>query len=148
MNILVSACLLGVSCRYDGKSKPHAAVRELVRQHHVIPVCGEIFGGLPTPRTPAERAGGKVWTRDGADVTAQYRRGAEEVLRLAQLYGCTVAVLKERSPSCGSGKIYDGTFTGTLTDGWGVTAELLRQNGIRVLGESEIQELLREDLPV
>lgn len=145
MNMLISACLLGVSCRYDGKSKMAPDVEKLLRRHHLIPVCGEIFGGLPTPRTPAERVGDRVLTRDGRDVTVAYHAGAEEVLRLAKLYHCTVAVLKERSPSCGSGAIYDGTFTGTLTDGWGVTAELLRDNGIRVLGETQIQELLQED---
>ena len=139
MKILVSACLLGVRCRYDGKSKPHPAVERLMEQHTLIPVCGEIFGGLPTPRVSAERQGERVVTADGRDVTAAYRRGAEEVLRLAERYGCTAAVLKERSPSCGSGRIYDGTFTGTLTDGWGVTAELLRDHGICVIGESEAE---------
>ena len=139
MKILVSACLLGVRCRYDGKSKPHPAVERLLEQHTLIPVCGEIFGGLPTPRVSAERQGERVVTADGCDVTAAYRRGAEEVLRLAERYGCTAAILKERSPSCGSGRIYDGTFTGTLTDGWGVTAELLRDHGICVIGESEAE---------
>ena len=139
MKILVSACLLGVRCRYDGKSKPHPAVERLLEQHTLIPVCGEIFGGLPTPRVSAERQGARVVTADGRDVTAAYRRGAEEVLRLAERYGCTAAILKERSPSCGSGRIYDGTFTGTLTDGWGVTAELLRDHGICVIGESEAE---------
>ena len=139
MKILVSACLLGVRCRYDGKSKPHPAVERLMEQHTLIPVCGEILGGLPTPRVSAERQGERVVTADGCDVTAAYRRGAEEVLRLAERYGCTAAVLKERSPSCGSGRIYDGTFTGTLTDGWGVTAELLRDHGICVIGESEAE---------
>ena len=139
MKILVSACLLGVRCRYDGKSKPHPAVERLMEQHTLIPVCGEIFGGLPTPRVSAERQGARVVTADGCDVTAAYRRGAEEVLRLAERYGCKAAILKERSPSCGSGRIYDGTFTGTLTDGWGVTAELLRDHGICVIGESEAE---------
>lgn len=139
MKILVSACLLGVRCRYDGKSKPHPAVERLLEQHTLIPVCGEILGGLPTPRVSAERQGERVVTADGRDVTAAYRRGAEEVLRLAERYGCTAAILKERSPSCGSGRIYDGTFTGTLTDGWGVTAELLRDHGICVIGESEAE---------
>ena len=139
MKILVSACLLGVRCRYDGKSKPHPAVERLMEQHTLIPVCGEILGGLPTPRVSAERQGARVVTADGCDVTAAYRRGAEEVLRLARRYGCKAAILKERSPSCGSGRIYDGTFTGTLTDGWGVTAELLRDHGICVIGESEAE---------
>ena len=139
MKILVSACLLGVRCRYDGKSKPHPAVERLMEQHTLIPVCGEILGGLPTPRVSAERQGARVVTADGCDVTAAYRRGAEEVLRLAERYGCKAAILKERSPSCGSGRIYDGTFTGTLTDGWCVTAELLRDHGICVIGESEAE---------
>ena len=136
MTVLVSACLLGVPCRYDGQSK----------RHRVIPVCGEIFGGLPTPRPPAEICGQRVVTREGADVTAAYRRGAEAVLELARLTGAEAAVLKERSPSCGSGAVYDGTFSGTLTAGWGVAAGLLREQGIRVLGESRLEELLRQDV--
>ena len=141
MKIIVSACLLGTACRYDGKSKPNTAVLRLLERHTLIPVCGEILGGLPTPRIPSERCGERVVMRDGTDVTENYRRGAEEVLHLARLYGAEAAILKERSPSCGSGRIYDGSFTGTLTDGWGVTAELLRQNGIPVYGESELDAL-------
>lgn len=144
MRVLVSACLLGVSCRYDGQSKAYPLVDELCAHHEAVPICPEVMGGLATPRPPAERQGDRVVTKAGDDVTAQYRRGAEEVLRLAKKLGCTVAVLKERSPSCGSGQIYDGSFTGTLTLGWGVAAELLRQNGIRVLGESELGEFLQE----
>ena len=144
MRILVSACLLGVACRYDGKSKPHAAVLALQERHQLIPVCGEVFGGLPTPRTPAERVGDGVYTRDGCDMTAEYARGAEEVLALAKRMDCHVALLKERSPSCGSGRIYDGTFTGTLTEGDGAAAQALRKAGVRVLGESEIAAFLEE----
>jgi uncharacterized protein YbbK (DUF523 family) len=151
MRILVSACLLGVSCRYDGKSKPHPAVLALQGQHQLIPVCGEIFGGLPTPRTPAERVGGRVLTEDGRDVTQEYHRGAEEVLALARRLDCKVALLKERSPSCGTGEIYDGSFTRTLTAGDGVTAELLRASGIAVFGESRLADLAeylnREESP-
>ena len=146
MTILVSACLLGVPCWYDGQSKAHPLARALCEKHHVVPVCGEIFGGLPTPRTPAEIQGDQVVTREGADVTAAYRRGAEAVLELARLTGAEAAVLKERSPSCGSGAVYDGTFSGTLTAGWGVAAGLLREQGIRVLGESRLEELLRQDV--
>ena len=87
MTVLVSACLLGVPCRYDGQSKRHPLAQELCRRHRVIPVCGEIFGGLPTPRPPAEICGQRVVTREGADVTAAYRRGAEAVLELARLTG-------------------------------------------------------------
>ena len=138
--ILISACLLGCACRYDGQSKPHPLALELAKQGLAVPVCPEQLGGLSTPRQPSERRGDRVVTRDGRDVTAEYRRGAEETLRLAQLYGCGAAVLKERSPSCGCGRIYDGTFTGTLTGGDGLTAALLKENGIRVYGESEIEK--------
>lgn len=144
MTVLVSACLLGVSCRYDGRSKGHPLAAELLKKHTVIPVCPEMLGGLPTPRPPAERQGDGVFTECGADVTENYRRGAEEVLRLARLYGCTVAILKERSPACGSGQIYDGSFSHTLTDGFGVAAELLERSGVRVMGESEIEAFLQE----
>ena len=108
MTILVSACLLGVPCRYDGQSKAHPLARALCEKHHVVPVCGEIFGGLPTPRPPAEIQGDQVVTRDGRDVTEAYRRGAEATAQLARLTGAQAAVLKERSPSCGSGAVYDG----------------------------------------
>ena len=144
--ILVSACLLGCACRYDGQSKPHPLAQELARRGLAVPVCPEQLGGLPTPRNPSERRRDRVVMNDGRDVTAEYRRGAEEALRLARLYGCTAAVLKERSPSCGSGAVYDGTFSGVLTEGWGITAALLRQQGLRVVGESGIAALLAEDV--
>ena len=142
MRILISACLLGCRCRYDGASKPQPWLEALAGRHTLVPVCPEQLGGLATPRPPAERRGGRVVTREGGDVTAQYRRGAEEALRLCRLLGCEAALLKERSPSCGSGTVYDGTFTGTLTAGDGVAAELLRAHGIPVYGESRIGELL------
>lgn len=146
MTVLVSACLLGVACRYDGASKglPDSVLRELMARHTLVPACPEQLGGLPTPRTPAERIEDRVMTKDGRDVTAEYRHGAEQALHLARLCGCKIALLKERSPSCGSGTIYDGTFTGGLTAGDGVTAALLRENGITVYGESEIGRLLEE----
>ena len=137
MTILVSACLLGCPCRYDGTAKADPRVLALMERHTLIPVCPEQLGGLPTPRLPSERREGGVFDRGGKDVTAQYRQGAEEVLRLARLYGCTHAVLKERSPSCGNGQIYDGSFSHVLVPGSGVAAELLAQNGITVLGESQ-----------
>lgn len=142
MKILVSACLLGVCCRYDGQAKPHEGVLSLLGRHTLIPVCPEIYGGLATPRPAAERVGKRVLTAQGGDVTAQYRRGAEETLRLGRLYGCEAALLKERSPSCGSGVIHNGRFDGGLTPGDGVTAALLRANGIAVYAESEWQKLL------
>ena len=142
MKLLISACLLGCRCRYDGASKPLPQIAALAERHTLVPVCPEQLGGLPTPRPPSERRGDRVVTRAGGDVTAQYRRGAEEALRLCRLLGCEAALLKERSPSCGSREIYDGTFTGTLTAGDGVTAELLRAQSIPVYGESRAEGLL------
>lgn len=143
MRLLVSACLLGCRCRYDGASREHPLAKGLAERHTLVPVCPEQLGGLSTPRPPAERRDGLVVTRDGADVTEQYRRGAEEALRLCRGLGCEAAVLKERSPSCGCGEIYDGTFSGALTAGDGVTAELLRSGGVPVCGESQMEELLK-----
>lgn len=138
MNLLVSACLLGVSCTYQGTSKKQENVLKLLQEGHtLIPVCPEQLGGLPTPRPASERKGDQVVSCLGVDVTENFARGANEALRIAKLYDCKVAVLKERSPSCGSGQIYDGSFQGVLTDGDGVTAELLKQHGIRIIGESE-----------
>lgn len=139
--LLVSACLLGTPCRYDGKSKADARVLALGEKYELIPVCPEQLGGLPTPRTPSERRGEHVFMRDGRDVTENYRRGAEAALSLYLSHGCIAAVLKERSPSCGNGRIYDGTFSQTLTSGDGVTAELFRTHGLRVYGESEVEAL-------
>ena len=140
--ILVSMCLLGVNCRYDGGGKALEEIGELMELAELIPVCPEILGGLPTPRVPSERLDGRVVTRDGRDVTAAFRRGAQEALKLAELFGARMALLKERSPSCGSGQIYDGSFSGGLTSGDGVTAELLKANGIAIFGESRIRELI------
>ena len=136
MTLLVSACLLGLPCRYDGASKPAPQVLELMAEHRLIPVCPEQLGELPTPRPPAECRGCRVINRAGRDVTAEYVRGAESALELARLYGCRGAILKERSPSCGCGYIYDGSFSGTLVPGDGVTARLLKAHGIPVTGES------------
>ena len=140
-NILVSACLLGVSCRYDGKSKPNENVIALKDRYNIIPVCPEIMGGLPTPRKASEIQGCQVVMGDGTNVTKEYQKGAEEVLRLCRLFGCKRAVLKEKSPSCGCGKVYDGTFSGKLIDGNGITAKLLMENGIEVFGETGIMNL-------
>ena len=144
-NVLISACLLGIPCRYDGRSMPSDYVIALRDKYNLIPVCPEIYGGLPTPRVPSERIGDRVLMQDGSDVTGNYKRGAECAFALCEMYGIDLAILKEKSPSCGTGKIYDGSFTGALTDGYGVTAELLRSKGIRVIGESEIPTLIGED---
>ncbi len=131
--ILVSACLLGLNCRFDGKNNYTKEIDEFLKDYSVIPICPEIMGGLPTPRIGAERVADRVITADGRDVTEQYRKGAEEVLFLAKKYNVKKALLKLRSPSCGSDKIYDGTFTNTVTKGDGVTAELLKKNGIEII---------------
>lgn len=141
MNILVSACLLGVACRYDGKSKPNKDVIKLMEKHNLIPFCPEIAGGLPTPRFPSEIVKNKVLNEKGEDVTTQYKKGADEALRLAKMYNCKYAILKEKSPSCGKGKIHNGKFDGGYADGNGITAQLFIKNGINVLGESEIDIL-------
>ena len=131
--ILVSGCLLGLNCRFDGKNNYTKEIDEFLKDYSVIPICPEIMGGLPTPRIGAERVADRVITADGRDVTEQYRKGAEEVLFLAKKYNVKKALLKLRSPSCGSDKIYDGTFTNTVTKGNGVTAELLKNNGIEII---------------
>ncbi len=143
--LLISRCLLGDPCRYDGKSKPLSAeTLEMLRERYqLIPVCPEVLGGLPTPRTPSERQGGRVVMKTGTDVTKEYRRGAEAALQAARENHVCAAVLKERSPSCGKGEIYDGTFTGTLTEGNGVAAEMLINAGFAVYGESEIDTLCK-----
>ncbi|MBU0661141.1 DUF523 domain-containing protein [Patescibacteria group bacterium] len=135
---LVSACLLGIKCRYDGKSKPDSKVLELAKIETLIPVCPEQLGGLATPRVSAEQMNGKVIAKDGTDMTEGFKRGAEEVLKLAKIYNCKTAILKQRSPSCGSGQIYDGTFSGTVIEGDGVTTKLLKENGIEVVSEEEL----------
>ena len=145
MRVLVSACLLGCRCRYDGAARAHPLMEVLARRHTLVPVCPEQLGGLPTPRPPAERTGERVRTRTGEDVTEQYRRGAEEALALCRRLECRAALLKERSPSCGRGQVYDGTFSGTLVPGDGVTAALLLEAGIPVYGESQIGELAGEE---
>lgn len=142
--VLISACLLGQSCRYDGKHKQYDAINTLMKRDDIvlIPICPEQAGGLATPRDPSERNGSMVFTTNGIDVTAQYNKGAEEALRLCRLYHCNTAILKEKSPSCGHGRIYDGTFTRTLVNGNGVTAERLIKEGITVIGETEINMYL------
>jgi uncharacterized protein YbbK (DUF523 family) len=130
--MIVSACLAGFPCRYDGKARPCAQVVELIKAGKAIPVCPEQLGGLPTPRTSCEIREGRVVDADGRDRTEAFERGARAVLRIAQTYGATEALLQSRSPSCGSGWIYDGSFTKTLTAGDGVTARLLKENGIQV----------------
>lgn len=140
MNILVSACLLGINCRYDGDSKFIEQLKILKDKHHLIPICPEIYGGMKTPREPSEKINSRIVSKSGEDVTDFFKKGAEETLKIAKFFDCELAILKERSPSCGYGKIYNGTFSGTLVDGNGVTADLLAKNGIDIIGEALIEE--------
>lgn len=135
--ILVSACLLGVSVRYDGKSKANEELIEKLKDYDFIPICPEVWGGLSTPRVPSEIINDKVINKDGIDVTDNYMRGAIETLNLARKFNIKKAILKSKSPSCGKNRIYDGSFTGTLIDGNGITAKLLMDNDIEVLTEDE-----------
>lgn len=140
---IISACLLGVNCKYDGGNNDCEAVKSLAESHSYVAVCPEIAGGFSCPRPPAEIRGGMVYRPDGEDVTQGFIEGAERILdearRRAQEAGegIEMAILRARSPSCGVGKIYDGTFTGKLADGDGIFTRLLRENGIRVITEEE-----------
>src|SRR4030042_67370 len=136
---LCSACLLGVKCRYDGNSKPDDKVLALAKKETLIPICPEQLGGLPTPRIPQEQRGDYVFNKEGIDVTKQFRRGAEETLRIAKLFNIREAIFKQKSPSCGCGKVYDGTFYDKIIKGDGVTTALLKKNGIRVITEEDLQ---------
>jgi uncharacterized protein YbbK (DUF523 family) len=153
--ILISACLLGQNVRYDGKNclQEHAGLQALIKAGEVISICPEMAGGLPTPRPPAEIENGnngldvlnsnaKIITIHDEDVTAQFISGAQKTLALAKQYGIKVAILKARSPSCGSRQIYDGTHSGRIIDGMGITAALLMQNHIQVFDETQIDEAI------
>ena len=136
--ILVSACLLGCACRYDGKTKPKQHIIDLSKEHVLIPVCPEQMGGLPTPRNPSEIIGDKVINNIGKDVTLEYHKGAQMALDIALLNKVDFAILKAKSPSCGKGLVYDGTFSGTLVEGNGITVDLFLKNGIKVYTENEV----------
>lgn len=142
--LLISACLLGFCCKYDGgtNTQPADAIAALREKYELIPVCPETAGGLPIPRAPSERRDGRVVSAEGADVTAAYEKGARIALALAERFGCRKALLKERSPSCGAGAIYDGSFRHVCVPGDGTAAERLRAAGVALYGESRTEELL------
>ena len=136
--LLVSMCLAGIPCRMDGKAKLVPEIKALLERNEAIAVCPEVLGGLPTPRIPSEiQPDGRVRNQQGDDVTAQFVRGAEQAMTICRTHGCTGAILKARSPSCGTGCIYDGSFTGTLVPGNGVFAKKLLDAGIPVMTEEE-----------
>ena len=135
--ILVSACLAGCHCRYDGRDNLVPEIHDMVLSGDAVTVCPEVAGGLPTPRNPSEIKGDRVVTCTGVDVTDEYRHGAEAALDTANQYGCKLAIMKAKSPSCGKGLIHNGKFDGGLVEGDGVTAKLLMENGIEVITEKE-----------
>lgn len=140
--MIISACLVGAPCRYDGASKPVEKFVELLNAGEVLPVCPEQLGGLKTPRTPAEIVGDRVINKKSEDVTVNFTYGAESVLKICKALDVKIAILKSNSPSCGCGKIYDGSFTGKLTEGNGFTTNLLLKNGIKVYTENADLEQL------
>jgi len=140
-NILVSACLLGYNCRYDGNNCLNNNIIKLKEKYHFIPVCPEQLGGLNTPRKPAEIIGDNVYTIDKKYVTNEYLLGAKKTLEIGKKYNCQYAILKQSSPSCGSSNIYDGTFSGVKIEGKGITTKLLEENGIIVFSENDIDNL-------
>lgn len=144
-NLLISECLCGVCCRYDGDHNRIECLEELKNVYNLVPVCPEVLGGLLTPRPPAERVGNRVQTKNGADVTEQFKRGATLALAIAIEKNCRCALLKAKSPSCGYGELYDGTFTRTLVNGVGVTSELLLQHDIQIYTEKNVAALITQN---
>lgn len=152
MNIIVSACLLGVNCRYDGCNNEVEKIKLLRNKYNLIPVCPEQLGGLATPRAPSEivreadKSPEKVVKRvksiNGLDVTECFKKGAEEAMKITKYFRCPIAILKANSPSCGYEKVYDGTFTKKLTEGNGVFVEELVKNGIEIYTEKDLEKLI------
>ena len=141
--VLISACLAGINCKFNGENNllDSGILDEISKKYHLLFICPEVFGGLSTPREPAEMKGGLVVTKTAKDVSENFKFGAEICLKIAKLNGCKKAILKARSPSCGSGQIYDGSFSKKLIFGDGVAAKLLKENGILVFSEDEIGQL-------
>ena len=142
--ILVSACLLGINCKYNGDNNKSEKIREYLKGKQFIIVCPEQLGGLSTPRIPSEIINNdsdirKVMSKEGIDVTENFIKGADEALKIARMYNCTEAILKEGSPSCGSKQIYDGSFSGVKIDGMGITADVLKKEGLKILSEKDFE---------
>ena len=144
MKVVVSACLLGENCKYNGGNNGVEALEQTLRElgFEILSFCPECAGGLPTPRIPAERLGDRVVNKVGDDVTDAFWAGARAAVKAAKEHGCTCGILKKNSPSCGCGTIYDGSFTGTLTEGNGVTAQLMLEAGIQVYNEENWRDVL------
>lgn len=136
--VIVSACLLGETCRYDGKGCPNEEVINYIKDKQVYMVCPEVLGGLPTPRSSCEIVCGEVISKEGKNCTTEYMKGAKQVLELAKSNHIDTAILKSKSPSCGYGEIYDGSFSSKLVKGNGICAEMLANNGINVINSDKI----------
>lgn len=142
MKIMVSACLLGEKCKYNGGNNRNPGLLHLLSGHKVIPVCPEVLGGLPTPRVPAEIVNGTVINREGVSVDDAFRRGAKKALEMARQEKPDLIILQSRSPSCGVKEIYDGTFSGKLVPGHGIFAEMALQAGFRVIDAEDAAEII------
>ena len=142
--ILISACLVGDKTRFDGHSNYNPLIEELLKKYELVPFCPEVEGGLKTPRDPSEIIKDKVMSSKGRDVTRFFKEGAEKALNICKYLEIKVAILKESSPSCGVHEIHDGSFTNKKKKGEGITTSLLRQNGIKVINEKEIEAFLEE----
>lgn len=140
--LLISKCLLGVPCRYDGQTNRLLLLERLAAKYELIPVCPEVDGGLSTPRLPSEIKDGSVFDSRGNDVTTYFQKGAKIAVEVAKAHGISKALLKAKSPSCGNHQVYDGSFRGVLVDGEGIAAAALRQAGIEVFNEDKIEKLL------
>ena len=142
MKIAVSSCLLGINCKYNGKSNYNEDIIKLKEKYEIIPICPEVLGGLPTPRIPSEIINNKVINQEGTDVTLEYVTGANKALQILKENNIKIVILKAKSPSCGKGEIYDGTFSHTIIEGNGITAKLFLENDILVLNEYNFHEYL------
>lgn len=142
--ILVSACLLGDNVKYNGGNNYDERIEKLKDYYDIVPICPEMFGGLTTPRVPSEIKGDSIINKEGKDVTFEFNKGAHKVINIVNFCHCKKAILMDRSPSCGVHKVYNGKFNGTLIDGMGYTAKLLKSKGIELYTIDEIDELLEE----
>ena len=137
MKYIVSSCLMGDNCKYNGKNNYHEKIVEFLKDKEYIKVCPECLGGLPTPRVPSEIVGDKVINKEGIDVTKEYSLGAKITLDIVKENNVDCAILKSKSPSCGCGLIYDGSFSKTLIEGNGVTTKLLKENNVKVINSDD-----------
>lgn len=147
-HLLISACLIGSNCKYSGGTNKldDAQLSALRKKYKLFPVCPEVSGGLSTPRDPSEQFNGRVYSCSGEDVTDEFEKGAQTALKLCRRFAIDTALMKQSSPSCGSKTVYDGTFSHTLIEGNGITVELLKKEGINVMSENNINEVMEPTL--